>query len=88
MGVGGGVGVGVAVGVEVGLGVGVGLGILGGVGVGQVLSRFLFGIRSIDVIAFGGTVLLLAGVSLLASYLPMRFLPFLQFPWQLGVSVR
>ncbi len=53
-------------------GVGVGLGILGGVGVGQVLSRFLFGIRSIDVIAFGGTVLLLAGVSLLASYLPAR----------------
>jgi predicted permease len=52
--------------------VGVGIGLVGAVGVTRVMSSLLFGVGAIDPVTFATPSLLLAGVSLLACYLPAR----------------
>ena len=53
-------------------GIGVGLGLAAGAAGAQVIRSLLFGVSSLDPIAFGGAALLFAIVSLAASYLPAR----------------
>jgi ABC-type lipoprotein release transport system permease subunit len=38
----------------------------------RVLSSVLYGVKATDLLTFGGVSLLLAGVALLASYIPAR----------------
>jgi len=52
--------------------IGVGLGLAAGAAGAQVLRSLLFGISTLDPLAFGGAALLLGLVSLAASYLPAR----------------
>jgi predicted permease len=52
--------------------IGVGLGLAAGAAGAQVLRSLLFGISTLDPLAFGGAALLLALVSMAASYLPAR----------------
>ena len=52
--------------------VGVGLGLIGAFAVTRLLSSLLYGIRPTDFLTFAGVSLLLAGIALLASYLPAR----------------
>ena len=47
-------------------------GVLAAAGVSRVLSSMLFGLSPLDAISFGGVSVLLAGVALLASYVPAR----------------
>jgi putative ABC transport system permease protein len=49
---------------------GIAIGTAGALIVGRLLSRFLFGIAPNDPVAFGGVILVLAGVALLASFVP------------------
>ncbi|MCI0569004.1 MAG: ABC transporter permease [Acidobacteria bacterium] len=52
--------------------VGVGAGAAGALGVARLLSKFLFGVSATDPLTFVMVSLLLAGVGLLACYLPAR----------------
>jgi putative ABC transport system permease protein len=49
---------------------GIAIGTVAALLVGRLLSRFLFGVAPNDPIAFGGVMLLLAGVALVASFVP------------------
>ena len=51
---------------------GLGLGVAASLGLTRLLSRFLFHVTPTDPVSFAGMVLLLAGVALVASYLPAR----------------
>ena len=51
---------------------GVALGLAGSAAVSQVLSSLLFGVSPLDPMVFGGVAVFLAGVALLASYVPAR----------------
>jgi predicted permease len=53
-------------------GLGVAIGWAGALGAGQLLSGFLFGVSAVDPLSFAAIPLLLAGVTLLACYLPAR----------------
>jgi predicted permease len=50
--------------------IGIAIGTVGALLVGRVLSRFLFGIAPTDPVAFGAVILTLAGVALLATFVP------------------
>jgi putative ABC transport system permease protein len=50
--------------------VGIGIGTVAALFMGRVLTRFLFGIAPNDPVAFGGVILVLAVVALLASFIP------------------
>jgi predicted permease len=50
--------------------VGIAVGTAGALLVGRLLSRFLFGVAPNDPVAFGGVILLLAAVALVASLVP------------------
>lgn len=52
--------------------IGVAAGLLGGLAVGRLLRGMLFGIGPADVVTYAGLTLLLAGVALLACYIPAR----------------
>ncbi|MPY91377.1 MAG: FtsX-like permease family protein [Luteitalea sp.] len=52
--------------------VGVAIGLLVAFGVGQVLSRALYGVAPMDVVVLGGVTALLLAVSALACYVPAR----------------
>ena len=49
---------------------GIAIGTVAALLVGRLLTRFLFGVAPNDPIAFGGVMLLLAGVALVASFVP------------------
>jgi putative ABC transport system permease protein len=51
-------------------GAGIVVGVLGAVGASRALSSLLFGVNPLDALAFGGTIAVLAGVSLLACGVP------------------
>jgi predicted permease len=51
-------------------GAGIVLGVLGSAAAARALSSLLFGVSPIDALAFGGTIVVLAGVSLLACGVP------------------
>ncbi len=53
-------------------GIGVVVGLLGAIGLTQVLSGLLFGVRPTDPLAFAGAILLVLIVAGVASYLPAR----------------
>jgi putative ABC transport system permease protein len=55
-------------------------GLLGGAFLALAMSRFLFGIRSLDFASFAGSVLVLLLTSGLASYVPAAKLP-ARIPW-------
>jgi predicted permease len=48
-------------------------GLLAAAGVARLLRSFLFGISALDPRMFGGVVVLLAGVAMIAAYLPARW---------------
>jgi putative ABC transport system permease protein len=52
--------------------VGVALGLVGSAALSQLIQSLLFGVSPIDVATFAGVSLLLAGVALLACYVPAR----------------
>ena len=52
--------------------IGLGLGLAAAFAVTRLLSSVLYGVKSTDLLTFGGVSLLLAGVAVLASYLPAR----------------
>jgi ABC-type lipoprotein release transport system permease subunit len=52
--------------------IGILLGIAGAFGATRVLSTFLFGVQPVDVVAFGGAILLLGLVAWVAGYIPAR----------------
>ena len=49
---------------------GIGIGTVAALFMGRVLARFLFGVAPNDPVAFGGVILVLAVVALLASFIP------------------
>jgi len=49
---------------------GIAIGTVAALFVGRLLSRFLFGVAPNDPVAFGGVILILAGVALVASFVP------------------
>jgi putative ABC transport system permease protein len=51
---------------------GIGLGLLGALSGARVIQRMCFGLTARDPLTFAGVVVLLAGVALLASYVPVR----------------
>jgi putative ABC transport system permease protein len=53
-------------------GIGLGMGLAGALALTRFLSSFLFGVRPTDPITFVAVALALAGVALLASYIPAR----------------
>ena len=52
--------------------IGVAAGLLGALAVGRLLRGLLFGVAPTDVVTYAGLTLLLAGVALLACYIPAR----------------
>jgi putative ABC transport system permease protein len=52
--------------------IGVGVGLLGALALTRLLRGLLFGIAPTDLLTYGGLTLLLAGVALLACYIPAR----------------
>jgi putative ABC transport system permease protein len=52
--------------------VGVGLGLALALGMGRLLSALLYGVKAHDPVTFAGVAVLLAGVALLATWLPAR----------------
>jgi hypothetical protein len=52
--------------------IGLGLGLAAAFAVTRVLSSVLYGVRATDLLTFAGVSLLLAGVAVLASYIPAR----------------
>lgn len=52
--------------------VGAGLGIVASLGLGRLLERFVYGVGAIDPLALLAAPLVLAGVALMATYLPAR----------------
>jgi len=52
--------------------IGIVVGLAGAIGLAQVLKSILFGVSAIEWAPFAGVTLLLAGVSLLACYIPAR----------------
>jgi len=52
--------------------VGVGVGVVAALGITQLMSSLLYGVRAYDPITFGGVAVLLALIALLACYLPAR----------------
>jgi putative ABC transport system permease protein len=52
--------------------IGVAIGVVGAVLATRVLATMLFGVSTLDPIVYGGIALLLAGVALLATYVPAR----------------
>jgi len=52
--------------------VGVAAGVLAGLAAVRLLTTFLFGVKPLDVTAFGGAVAVLVAVALLAAYVPAR----------------
>jgi len=52
--------------------IGLGLGLAAAFAVTRLLSSVLYGVKSTDLLTFGGVSLLLAGVAALASYIPAR----------------
>jgi ABC-type antimicrobial peptide transport system permease subunit len=53
-------------------GLGIGLGIAGALALTQLLQSYLYRVQATDPIALSSTALLLAAVTLLASYIPAR----------------
>lgn len=51
---------------------GVGLGLVGSVGLTRLLGKLLYGVRPTDPLVLSTVSLTLAGVALIASYLPAR----------------
>jgi predicted permease len=52
--------------------IGLGVGLAAAFAITRFLSNVLYGIKATDLLTFGGVSLLLAGVAVLASYLPAR----------------
>jgi putative ABC transport system permease protein len=52
--------------------IGVGIGILAALGLTRTIENLLFGITPTDPVTFAAVIALLAGVSMLACYLPAR----------------
>ena len=52
--------------------IGLGLGLIGAYFVGRAMQSMLFGVRALDVSAFGSVALILLAAALLACYLPAR----------------
>jgi putative ABC transport system permease protein len=52
--------------------IGMGLGLVGAYFVGRAMQSMLFGVRALDLSAFGSVGLILLGAALLACYLPAR----------------
>jgi putative ABC transport system permease protein len=52
--------------------VGVAIGLCGCAAVSRVLSSLLFGVNPLDPLVFGGVSVFLAGIAILASYVPAR----------------
>jgi putative ABC transport system permease protein len=53
-------------------GIGLGIGLAGALALTRFLSSFLYGVRPTDPITFAAVALALAGVALLATYIPAR----------------
>lgn len=53
-------------------GLGVGVGVVGAIGLTQLLSGLVYGVRPTDPLAFAGAILLVLIVAAVASYLPAR----------------
>lgn len=54
------------------VGVGLAIGLAASIGGSKLLSKFLYGLSTIDGLAFAGVSLLLAAVALLACWIPAR----------------
>jgi ABC-type antimicrobial peptide transport system permease subunit len=52
--------------------IGIVIGLAGAIGLAQMLKGVLFGVNTIEWATFAGVTSLMAGVSLLASYIPAR----------------
>jgi ABC-type antimicrobial peptide transport system permease subunit len=52
--------------------IGLGLGLAAAFAITRVLSSVLYGVKATDLLTFGGVSLLLAGVVVIASYIPAR----------------
>ena len=52
--------------------IGIGLGVAGGLATARLMSSFLYGVEPTDPLTFGGVILMLLLVALLACYIPAR----------------
>ena len=51
---------------------GIGIGILGAMGLTRFLSSLLYGVKPTDPLTFAAVSVVLAGVAMIASYIPAR----------------